>query len=73
MSDKLVKLTKRIHQDQNGTKVLIAHEGQEVKESLITSLGYKVAEVTESKVRTADVENKAIKPSAKQAPVEIED
>lgn len=73
MSDKLVTLSKRIHQDQNGTMVLIAHEGQQVKESLITSLGYKLEDVTavETKVRTADVENKAVKPAAsKTAPVD---
>lgn len=78
MSDKLVTLKKRIHQNQNGTLVLIAHEGDQVKESLITSLGYSIEDVTtvakkvrtedvEDKVRAEDIENKAVKPAKKSA------
>lgn len=68
MSDRLIRVKKNIHQMQvGGNKVLIAYEGQLVKESILLDLGYKLEDVSDepaTKVRKADVENKAVKPAA---------
>lgn len=70
MSDKLIKVKKNIHQTQaGGNKVLIAYEGQLVKESLLLELGYKIEDVAANApaikaVKESEVEDKAIKPAA---------
>lgn len=70
MSDRLIKVNKRIyHRQAGGNTVLIAYEDTLVKESVLKALGYDIAEVSDEPalkaVKPSDVQNKAVKPSTK--------